>query len=84
VVSGLKGYMGHTMGSCGVIETILSLYMMADGFIAPTLNLEEIDDRCAMIRHAVKLLEKDIDIAAVQNFAFGGVNTCLMLKKPGS
>ena len=31
LVSGLKSYMGHTMGSCGVIETILSLYMMAEG-----------------------------------------------------
>ncbi len=50
-VTGLKGYMGHTMGSCGVIETIMTLYMMQDGFIAPTLNLEEPDERCAMIRH---------------------------------
>ena len=27
-VTGLKSYMGHTMGSCGAIETILTLYMM--------------------------------------------------------
>ena len=81
VVTGLKSYMGHTMGSCGAIETILTLYMMQEGFIAPTLNLDEIDDRCAMIRHAVNLLETDIRVAAVQNFAFGGVNTCLMIRK---
>jgi len=29
----------------------------------------------------VSLLESDIRIAAVQNFAFGGVNTSLVLKK---
>jgi len=81
VVTGLKSYMGHTMGSCGAIETILTLYMMQEGFIAPTLNLDEIDERCAMIRHAVNLLETDIRVAAVQNFAFGGVNTCLMIRK---
>ncbi len=81
VVSGLKSYMGHTMATCGVIETILTLYMMEAGFIAPTLNLDSIDERCAMIRHAQKLMEKKIGCAAVQNFAFGGVNTCLMLKK---
>jgi 3-oxoacyl-[acyl-carrier-protein] synthase II len=40
-VTGLKSYMGHTMGSCGVIETILALYMMEKGFVAPTLNLEK-------------------------------------------
>lgn len=81
VVTGLKSYMGHTMGSCGAIETILTLYMMEEGFIAPTLNLDTIDKRCGMIQHAVKLVEKDIRIASVQNFAFGGVNTCIMLKK---
>ena len=81
VVTGLKSYMGHTMGSCGAIETIITIYMMEEGFIAPTLNLDKVDERCAMIKHAVNLLESDIRIAAIQNFAFGGVNTCLMLKK---
>jgi 3-oxoacyl-[acyl-carrier-protein] synthase II len=80
-VVGLKGYMGHTMAACGSIETILSLYMMQEGFIAPTLNLEEIDERCAMIKHVQKLIEHPVKIAAIQNFAFGGVNTILLIKK---
>ncbi len=80
-VTALKSYMGHTMGSCGAIETIISIYMMQEGLIAPTLNLDTIDERCAMIRHAVELRESDIRIAAIQNFAFGGVNTCLIIKK---
>ncbi len=81
VVTGLKSYMGHTMGSCGAIETIITMYMMEEGFIAPTLNLENIDERCSMINHAKNLVESDIRIAAIQNFAFGGVNTCLIVKK---
>ncbi|MCP4629456.1 MAG: 3-oxoacyl-ACP synthase [bacterium] len=81
VVSGLKSYMGHTMGSCGAIETIISIYLMEEGFIAPTLNLDKIDERCTMIRHAQHLIETDIRTAAIQNFAFGGVNTCLIIKK---
>ena len=80
-VVGLKSYMGHTMGSCGAIETIIALYLMEEGFIAPTLNLEEIDERCAMINHIVKLKEYPIRIATIQNFAFGGVNTSLIIKK---
>ena len=80
-VAGLKSYMGHTMGSCGAIETMLILYMMDQGFMAPTLNLEQIDERCAMIRHVTRLAEAPIKIAAVENFAFGGVNTILFLKK---
>jgi len=80
-VSGLKSYMGHTMGSCGAIETLIALYQMADGFIAPTLNLETVDERCAMLNHVTRLVEAPIHIASIQNFAFGGVNTCLFVKK---
>ena len=80
-VTALKSYMGHTMASCGVIETILLIYMMAEGWIAPTLNLDDVDERCAMIRHVRRPVEKKIRIAAVQNFAFGGVNTNLLIRK---
>ncbi len=80
-VVGLKGYMGHTMAACGSIEAILTLYMMQDGFIAPTLNLEEVDERCAMIKHVQKIIQHPVNTVAVQNFAFGGVNTILLLKK---
>jgi 3-oxoacyl-[acyl-carrier-protein] synthase II len=79
-VTGLKSYTGHTMGTCGVIELIMTLYMMEQGFIAPTLNLDEVDPRCAMLRHTPELLQTETKIAAVQNFAFGGVNTCLLVK----
>jgi 3-oxoacyl-[acyl-carrier-protein] synthase II len=45
------------------------------------LNLDEVDPKCDMIRHPRKVHEVTVTIAAVQNFAFGGVNTCLFLKK---
>ncbi|MEN6317670.1 MAG: beta-ketoacyl synthase N-terminal-like domain-containing protein [Syntrophaceae bacterium] len=80
-VVGLKSYMGHTMGSCGAIETIIAIYLMEDGFIAPTLNLEAVDERCAMINHIAKLREQPIRTATIQNFAFGGVNTSLFIRK---
>lgn len=79
-VIGLKSYMGHTMGTCGGIELILSLYMMEQGFIAPTLNLENVDERCAMLNHVRQVTETKAKVAAIQNFAFGGVNTCLLVR----
>ncbi len=81
LITGLKSYMGHTMSSCGVLETIFTIYMMQEGIVAPTLNLDEIDKRCAMINHVTRLREQAIHIATIQNFAFGGVNTSLFLKK---
>ncbi|PKN51725.1 MAG: 3-oxoacyl-ACP synthase [Deltaproteobacteria bacterium HGW-Deltaproteobacteria-13] len=80
-VVGLKSYTGHTMAACGAIETIMCLAMMQEGFIAPTLNLEEIDERCAMLKHVQKILQQPVKTAAIQNFAFGGVNTILMIRK---
>ena len=80
-VVGLKSYMGHTMGSCGAIETIIAIYLMEEGFIAPTLNLDEVDERCAAVNHVLTMKEYPIRIASIQNFAFGGVNTSLFIKK---
>jgi 3-oxoacyl-[acyl-carrier-protein] synthase II len=80
-VSALKSYMGHTMAACGAIETILVLYMMQEGFMAPTLNLDEVDPRCAMLQHVQRIREEKIRTAVVQNFAFGGVNTTLIIQK---
>jgi 3-oxoacyl-[acyl-carrier-protein] synthase II len=55
--------------------------MMQDGFIAPTINLEEIDERCAMIKHVQNVIQKPAKTAAIQNFAFGGVNTIVLIRK---
>jgi len=80
-VVGLKSYMGHTMGSCGAIETIILLHLMAEGYIVPTLNLTEADERCKIIRHSMDVRPFTIRLGSVQNFAFGGVNTSLLIKK---
>jgi 3-oxoacyl-[acyl-carrier-protein] synthase II len=73
--------MGHTMGSCGVIETIIILYLMSEGMIPPTLNLDKVDEQCAMIKHVITPQDHHVRTAAIQNFAFGGVNTNLIIKK---
>lgn len=80
-VSGLKSYIGHTMAACGGIETMFTLYMMDAGLVPPTLNLDEVDPRCEGVSHVQKPIKSDINIATIQNFAFGGVNTCLFLSK---
>jgi 3-oxoacyl-[acyl-carrier-protein] synthase II len=49
--------------------------------IVPTLNLTEVDKRCAMINHVLSIRECPVRIFAIQNFAFGGVNTSLFIKR---
>jgi 3-oxoacyl-[acyl-carrier-protein] synthase II len=81
-VSAFKGYMGHTLGACGAIESIITILMMNDGFIAPTRNLEIPDPNCAPINHVIGgVREHKFTIGMNNNFAFGGVNTSLIFKK---
>ncbi len=80
-VTALKSYMGHTIAACGAIETIITLMMMKHGFVPRTLNLETVDENCAMINHTRQLTQEAVTLASVQNFAFGGVNTAIILKK---
>ncbi len=76
----LKGYMGHTMGACGAIEAIATLIMMREGFIASTLNLEKPDPALPPLNHVIaESRDQRSRVAAVNNFAFGGVNTSLVL-----
>ncbi len=80
-VVALKGHTGHTMGACGAIETVFLLYMMRRGVVTRTLNLDEVDPRCAEINHVRETTDRQVKTVSVQNFAFGGVNTCLMFRK---
>ena len=80
-VSTLKGHMGHTLGACGALEAWMTLEMLREGWVAPTLNLARVDERCApldYVRDAPR--ELDAEIAVSNNFAFGGVNTSLVFR----
>jgi 3-oxoacyl-[acyl-carrier-protein] synthase II len=79
-VSSTKGHVGHTLGACGAIETIFVLAMMRGGFAAPTLNLETIDPACSGVWLLQQPLERPIRVAMNNNFAFGGINTSLVLR----
>ncbi len=80
-ISSLKGHMGHTLGSCGAVETVYALRMAREGWLAPTLHLEHPDDRCADLHYiSGEPIETSPDIIMNNNFAFGGVNTSLLFR----
>jgi 3-oxoacyl-[acyl-carrier-protein] synthase II len=79
-VSSIKGHLGHTMGACGALEAITCLQAMRRGVVPPTLNLERSD--VAPILLPTRPLERIVRHALSTNFAFGGVNTALILAAP--
>ncbi len=80
-VSSLKGYMGHTLGASGALELIASVLMMRDGNILPTRNLENPDDAAKMLRHVTKIEPANLNIIMKNSFAFGGINTALLIRR---
>lgn len=81
-ISSLKSYMGHTLGACGALEAWISIQMMREGWFAPTINLEQIDEQCGeldYIRGEIRSVQCDYVMS--NNFAFGGINTSLIFKK---
>lgn len=84
-ISSLKSYAGHTLGACGVLEAWISYEMMRNDWFAPTLNLDEVDPLCGRLDYIIgagRHLQGEYVVS--NNFAFGGINTSLVLRRWGS
>lgn len=81
-ISSIKSYTGHTLGACGAIEAILSIEMMNNRWFAPTLNLNNVDENCGQLDYIMKEGRIiDTEYVMTNNFAFGGINTSIILKR---
>lgn len=81
-ISSLKSYLGHTLGACGALEFWMSLEMMRNNWFAPTINLENVDPACGDLDYIVgDGREMDHEFVMTNNFAFGGINTSLIIKR---
>ncbi|MFK7989424.1 MAG: beta-ketoacyl-ACP synthase [Sandaracinaceae bacterium] len=81
-IASMKGTMGHTLGACGAIEVIASIDMLREGWLGGTRNLEEVDPRCAELGYLREpVMDATPRLIMSNNFAFGGVNTSLVLAK---
>lgn len=81
-MSSLKSYLGHTLGACGAIEAWASIMMLQENWFAPTINLTDPDPACAGPDYIVgDGRELRTDVVMSNNFAFGGINTSLLLRR---
>ena len=75
----LKGHFGHSLSACGTIEAICSINMMKKQLLIPSRNLKNPDPRCQGINLIQKPTKASPEIVLSNNFAFGGMNTTLLL-----
>lgn len=82
-VSSTKGHTGHTLGACGTLELVFAIAMMKAGFVPGTRNLERIDPECAPLDYVLgDARPMQPNLIMSNNFAFGGVNTSLIVARP--
>ncbi len=81
-ISSMKSYLGHTLGACGAIEAWWSIEMMRREWFAPTINLDNLDPACGDLDYLDGTGQKiDTEYVMSNNFAFGGINTSLILRR---
>ncbi len=79
-VSSTKSMHAHAMGASGAIETALSAIALNEGWLPPTLNLDDPDPACDL-RHVPHRPERATVGAFLSNsFAFGGLNAVLAVR----
>jgi 3-oxoacyl-[acyl-carrier-protein] synthase-1 len=80
-ISSTKSLSGHSLGAIGVQETIFSLLMMNNGFIAESANIEELDPAFEDMPIARKRRDAELNCVLSNSFGFGGTNATLVFRR---
>lgn len=80
-VSSTKSMTGHECWMAGASEVIYSILMMQNDFVAPNINLENLDNEAQKINLVSKTKNQKIDVFLSNSFGFGGTNSALIVKK---
>ncbi len=80
-VSSTKSMTGHECWMAGTSEIVYSLLMMHHNFIAPNINLEEVDEAAKNLKLVEKTLNHNFDLFLSNSFGFGGTNSALVVKR---
>lgn len=82
-ISSTKSMTGHCLGNAGSLEAFVCVKSIQEGFIPPTINLDEpdVEGGCDLDYTPNKGIDMDVNIAMSGNFGFGGHNGILVFKK---
>src|SRR5437773_10814585 len=81
-VSSTKSMTGHLLGAAGGIEAVFSVLALHHGILPPTINLDYPDPACDLDYIPHRARPATVTVALSNSFGFGGVNACLLFRKP--
>jgi 3-oxoacyl-[acyl-carrier-protein] synthase-1 len=81
-ISSTKSMTGHSQGATGAQEAVYCLLMLENDFIAPSINVENLDPALDPAEIATTLVENaGLDTVMTNSFGFGGTNGSMLLSK---
>ena len=80
-ISSTKSMTGHALGAAGVNEAVYCLLMLEHGFIAPSINITELDEHAKGFDIVTSTRQTEIKTVMSNSFGFGGTNATLILRK---
>ncbi|MGA0133110.1 MAG: beta-ketoacyl-[acyl-carrier-protein] synthase family protein [Opitutales bacterium] len=84
-INNTKSYIGHCMGAAGALELAGNLPSFEDGWVHPTINVDDLDPECELPGLVLNRPARPPRIEAILNNSFGmlGINSALIIKKYG-
>ncbi|MFT5756689.1 MAG: 3-oxoacyl-[acyl-carrier-protein] synthase-1 [Alteromonadaceae bacterium] len=80
-ISATKAMTGHALGAAGVHEAIYSILMMEHSFVAPSINIETLDEKAEGLDIVTEKRDVELNLIMSNSFGFGGTNATLVMKK---
>lgn len=80
-IGSTKSLTGHSLGAAGVHEAIYSLLMMRDGFVSPSINIEQLDPDAEGLPIVREPEDAALDTVMSNSFGFGGTNATLVFRR---
>ncbi|EAS44692.1 beta-ketoacyl-ACP synthase I [Photobacterium profundum] len=80
-ISATKAMTGHALGAAGVHEAIYSTLMLNNNFVAPSINIDNLDPAAEGLDIVTETRETELKTVMSNSFGFGGTNATLVIKK---
>ena len=81
LIGSTKSLSGHALGAAGVNESIYSLLMLQNGFVAESVNIENLDDEAIGLTIVRETTSIKLNRVLSNSFGFGGTNACLVFER---
>ena len=81
LIGSTKSLSGHALGAAGVNESIYSLLMLQNDFVAESVNIETLDDEAEGMPIVRETKNLKLNRILSNSFGFGGTNACLVFER---